>query len=126
VSTARDKERHVEIVDWVVDCMEDAGTVTSRAMMGGQTLYCDGAVFAIVAMGQLWFKADAETDHEWDAAECEKFTYDRDGKPASMNYRLAPDDCYDYPEELRRWAELGLVAGRRAAAKKKPRKKKED
>lgn len=126
MSTAGDKaryrERHAEIVDWVVDCMEPAGTVTSRAMMGGHTLYCDGVVFAIAAMGQLWFKSDAQSDAEWDAAHREKFTYEREGGTATMNYRLAPDDVYDYPEELLRWAELGLTAGRRAAAKKKPRK----
>ena len=40
-------------------------------------------------------------------------------------YRLAPDDAYDDPDELRRWADLGLAAGRRAAAKKKPKKKKD-
>lgn len=123
MSTARQKERHAEIVDWVTESLEPLGTVTARAMMGGQTLYCDGIVFAIVADGELWFKADTATDREWDSAERDKFTYERDGKTASMNYRRAPDDVYDYPEEMMRWAELGLVAGRRAAAKKKPKTK---
>lgn len=125
MSTSQDKQRAAELVEWVVDAMEEAGTVTSRAMMGGHTLYCDGVTFAIVAQGQIWFKSDAQSDAEWEAADCVKFTYEREGKAASMNYRLAPDDVYDYPEELRRWAELGLAAGRRAAAKKTPRKKKE-
>lgn len=125
MTSSQDKQRAAELVEWVVEAMEEAGSVTSRAMMGGLTLYCDSVVFGIVDDGQIWFKSDAETDPEWEAAGCAKFTYDRDGKPATMNYRLAPDDVYDYPEELRRWAELGLVAGRRAAAKKKPRKKKE-
>lgn len=123
MSTARQKERHAEIVDWVTESLEPLGTVIARAMMGGQTLYCDGIVFAIVADGELWFKADAATDHEWDSAARDKFTYERDGKTASMNYRRAPDDVYDYPEEMMRWAELGLAAGRRAAAKKKPKAK---
>lgn len=123
MTSSQDKQRAAELVEWVTEAMEEAGTVTSRAMMGGLTLYCDGVVFGIVDEGQIWFKSDAETDPEWEAAGCAKFTYDRDGKPATMNYRLAPDDVYDYPEELRRWAELGLVAGRRAAAKKKPKKK---
>jgi DNA transformation protein len=116
--------RGSELVDWVAEAMEPIGTVTSRRMMGGHTLYCDGVVFCIVAFDQLWFKGDAENDAEWDAAGCEKFTYDREGKTATMNYRLAPDDAYDDPDELRRWAQLGLAAGRRAAVKKKPRTKK--
>ena len=117
--------RQAELVDWVAECMEPVGTITSRKMMGGYTLYCDGVVFAIVAMDQLWFKGDAENDAEWDAAEREKFTYEREGGIATMNYRLAPEEAYDDPDALRRWAELGLTAGRRAAAKKRPRKKKE-
>jgi len=116
--------RGSELVDWVSECMEPVGTVTSRRMMGGYTLYCDGVVFCIVAFDQLWFKGDAENDAEWDAAGCEKFTYDREGRTATMNYRLAPEDAYDDPDELRRWAGLGLAAGHRAAAKKKPRTKK--
>lgn len=41
-----------------------------------------------------------------------------------MNYRHAPTDVYDDPEEMRRWARLGVEAGLRGAAKKKPRRKK--
>jgi DNA transformation protein len=122
MSTTQEKQRAAELVEWVVESMEEAGAITSRAMMGGHTLYCDGVPFGIVARGEIWFKSNSETDAEWDAAACQKFTYDRDGKVATMNYRRAPDDVYDYPEELRRWAELGLVAGRSAAAKKKPKR----
>ena len=35
-----------------------------------------------------------------------------------MNYRRAPDDVYDDPDEFSRWGTLGLEAGRRAPAKK--------
>ncbi|WP_239017905.1 TfoX/Sxy family protein [Sphingomonas aracearum] len=91
-----------------------------RAMMGGATLYCDGVVFAIQAGdGGLWFKSDAQSDATWDEAGCDRFTYDRDGTPATMNYRRAPDAVFDDEEEFRRWAELALEAGRRAPAKKK-------
>ncbi len=119
------KARQAELVDWLAECMEPVGTITSRRMMGGHTLYCDGVVFAIVAFDQLWFKGDAQNDAEWDAAGCARFAYDRDGKTATMNYRHAPEDAYDDPDTLRRWAGLGLAAGQRAAAKKKPRKQKE-
>ena len=104
----------------VEDAMAPVGVVTSRAMMGGRTLYCDGVVFAILAGDALWFKADAESDAAWDAAGCARFTFERrDGSVASMNYRRAPDDCYDDPDLLRRWAVLGLEAGRRAPVKKR-------
>lgn len=111
-----------DIVDWVAEALEPIGTVTSRAMMGGRTLYCDGVIFAIVAFDDLWFKADALSDPEWEAAGAERFSYPRgDGGTATMNYRRAPGDVHDDPEEMRRWAELALEAGRRVKPKKAKR-----
>lgn len=111
------------LIDWVAEAMAPVGRVTSRAMMGGATLYCDGTIFAIVGSdGSLWFKADAESDAQWDAAGCERFSYTfSDGRVGVMNYRRAPDQVYDDAEALRQWATLGLEAGARAPAK--PRKK---
>jgi len=113
------------LIDWVAEAMEPVGAVTRRRMMGGATLYCDGTIFAIVAgEGGLWFKADGESDAIWDAEGCARFTYDMGGKTGSMNYRRAPDDVYDDPDELRRWGELALEAGRRAPTKKPKAKRK--
>lgn len=108
------------LVDWVAEALAPV-SVTSRAMMGGRTLYGDGAVFAIVGDDQLWFKADAVSDAEWDEAGCARFTFDMGGKTGSMNYRRAPDDCYDDPDALRRWAMLAMEAGHRAQAAKAKR-----
>jgi DNA transformation protein len=110
------------LADWVAEAMAPVGTVTRRAMMGGLTLYCDGTVFAIVADDQLWLKADKASDPDWDAAGCERFTYDMGGKTGSMNYRRAPDEIYDDADALRHWAELAIAASLRAP--KKPSKRK--
>ena len=110
------------LIDSVAEAMEPVGAVSKRAMMGGATLYCDGTIFAIVSHDDvLWFKADAASDATWDEARCERFSYDMNGKIGTMNYRRAPDDVYDDPDELRRWGLLGLDAGRRAPAKKPKR-----
>lgn len=115
------------LVAWVEEATAPLGRLTRRAMMGGATLYLDGVVFAILGDDRLWFKADAESDAAWDAAGCERFTYQfGDGRTGSMNYRRAPDDCYDDADELRRWAGLALAAGLRAQAgkaAKPPRKR---
>ena len=112
------------LIDRVAEAMEPLGTVTRRAMMGGATLYCDGTIFAIVALDALWFKADPVSDAAWDAAGCARFTFEMgEGRTGTMNYRRAPDEVYDDADELRRWASLGLEAGRRAPPKK-PRARK--
>ena len=110
---------------WVQESLEPLGTVTMRKMMGGATLYLDGVIFAIMDEGELWFKADDETNATWDAEGCERFSVTfKDGRVDTMNYRRAPTDVYDEPEEMQRWASLAAEAGLRGAAKKKPRKPK--
>jgi DNA transformation protein and related proteins len=110
------------LVEWVQEAMAPIGTVTLRRMMGAATLYCDGTVFAVVDDSELWFKSDAQSDAAWDAAGCEKFSFEgSDGRIAVMNYRRAPADVYDDADALREWAALAVAAGLRAP-KKKPKR----
>jgi DNA transformation protein len=110
------------LVSWVEEALEPLGRVSLRKMMGGATLYLDGTIFAIVDDGELWFKADAESDAVWDAEGCEKFSVTfKDGRVDVMNYRRAPSDVYDDAEAMRKWASLAVAAGLRSAARKKPR-----
>jgi len=112
------------LVDWAAEAVAPLGDPSWRVMMGGATLYCDGVAYAIVADDALWFKADAETDVEWEAAGAQRFSYPRkDGRVATMNYRHAPADAYDDPDAFRHWSTLALAAGRRAAAKKATRRR---
>lgn len=108
------------LVAWIEEAMTSVGPVTGRAMMGGRTLYCGGTVFAILADDLLWLKADTTSDVAWDAEGCPRFTYEMsEGRTGSMNYRRAPDDCYDDADALRRWATLALEAGERGPRKAK-------
>jgi len=109
---------------WVQEALEPLGAVTMRRMMGGATLYLDGTAFAILDEGEIWFKADPETDALWDSEGCERFAITfKDGRVDTMNYRRGPPDVYDDPDAMRRWAQPAIDAGLRAAAKKKPRKR---
>lgn len=112
------------LVAWVSEAMEPLGTVTMRRMMGGAVLYLDGGVFALVHDGELWIKADAESNAVWDeAGHTDRFTVSfKDGTVDQMNYRRAPSDTYDDPDALREWASLGVAAGLRQP-KKKPKKR---
>jgi DNA transformation protein len=109
----------------VQESLEPLGPVTLRKMMGGATLYLDGTVFAILYDEGIWFKADKQSDAEWDAAGALRVTYDKgDGQTGTMNYRHAPADVYDDPEEMQRWAKLALEAGLRGGEKKRSRQAK--
>ena len=115
------------LLDWVKEALEPLGTVSLRKMMGGGTLYLDGTIFAIMVDGELWFKADEESNAAWDeAGHTERFSVTfKDGTVDRMNYRRAPTDVYDDPDEMRRWAGLALEAGARRKVKKPKRTKSE-
>lgn len=107
------------LLEWVKESLEPIGTVTHRPMMGAAVLYLDGIVFAVLD-DQIWLKADSDSAAIWDEAGCERFTFtSKDGRVETMNYRRAPDDVYDDPEEMKRWAKLAVEAGMRGASKKR-------
>jgi DNA transformation protein and related proteins len=112
------------LIDWASEAIEPLGLVTFRHMMGGTTLYRGGTVFAIIANEALGFKADKISDAIWDAARCDRFTFDMNEKTRSMNYRRAPEAIHDDAEDLYRCGALALEAGRRAPIKKKKLEKK--
>ena len=110
---------------WVEEALEPIGRVSMRKMMGAAVLYLDGIVFAVLDDSELWLKSDAESDALWDEAGCERFTFTgKDGRIEMMNYRRAPSEVHDDAEAQQRWASVAVEAGRRAAAKKRPRKPK--
>lgn len=108
------------LIAWIEETLEPLGRLTRRAMMGGMTFYLDGQVFAVADGDALYFKSDAVSDAQWEAAGCERFSFTAsDGTVATMNYRRAPDDVYDDAEAMRRWAALGLEAGLRRPKRSK-------
>jgi DNA transformation protein len=107
---------------WVQEALEPLGAVTMRRMMGGATLYLGGTIFAILDEAEIWFKSDLEADALWDGEGCERFSMTfKDGRVDTMNYRRGPQDVYDDPEAMRRWAALAVEAGMRGTAKRKPK-----
>jgi DNA transformation protein len=107
-----------QLTDWIKKSLQPMGEVTSHAMMDGQTLYCDGILFAFLDKGIIWFKSDDESDMVWDAAGSDSLTSTRkDGTVIHQHYRSAPEDVYEDAKAMRKWAKQGIAAGRRAKGK---------
>jgi DNA transformation protein and related proteins len=109
-------------VDFVTEQFSILGEITSRKMFGGYCLYCDGVVFALIADGAVFLKVDDETRPAYEAKGLAPFK-PFDDQPVTMQYYPAPPEVYEDPDELRRWVGGAVAAGRRAVAKRKPRKK---
>ena len=109
-------------VDFLVDQFAPLGAITSRAMFGGHTLYCDGTVFALVAGNVLYLKADDGNRGRFTDRGLQPFKpfADRD---EVMSYYEAPPEIFEDPDAMREWVGGSVEAGVRATAKKKSRKK---
>ena len=108
-------------LDYVEDLFSSFGEITIRKMFGGAGVYCDGAIFALIAEDELWFKVDDVTRAEFEAAGLKPFEVEMNGKVGTMSYYNVPEDIFDDNDELKHWTFMALAASARA---KKPAKKK--
>lgn len=97
---------------------EPFGAVTVKRMFGGAGIYAEGLCFAIESDGQVFLKTDSETQASFSSAGSSPFIYSAKGKPMTTSYWCLPSAAYEEPDDLRRWAALGLEAAHRAAAAK--------
>jgi DNA transformation protein and related proteins len=101
---------------------EPLGEVEVKRMFGGAGVYAEGLCFAIESGGEVFLKVDTETEPAFLRRRSSPFVYNARGKPmTTTSFWRLPSAAYDEPDELRRWAALGLEAARRvSAAKAKP------
>jgi DNA transformation protein and related proteins len=103
------------------ELFRDFGPVAVRRMFGGQGIFVDGMMIALVARDVIYLKADAATIPAFEQEGLAPFSYPtKNGEHTLTSYWRMPDRLYDDPEELARWArEARTVAQRRAAAPRK-------
>ena len=99
------------------------GPVSVRRMFGGAGVYAEGTMFALVADGELYLKADEETIPAFRAAGAGPFVYGARGRRVVMSYWRLPDRLLDEPDELAEWARAALRAAQRSAASRPARRK---
>ena len=76
-------------IEFIVDQMEDAGTISSRKMFGEYAIYCDGKVVALVCDDQLFVKpTEGGRAYIGDVVEAEPY-------PGSKMYFLIEDKFED-------------------------------
>jgi DNA transformation protein len=94
------------------------GVVAVRRMFGGAGIYADGTMFALVADGVIYLKADEVNTPAFEREELPPFTYQtKDGRRGVMSYRRMPDRLYDDPDELASWARDALAAALRSGVR---------
>lgn len=116
--------RNNEFVSHVLDLLQPLGGVSARGMFGGWGIYHAGKMFALVAFDTFYVKVDEVSRGEFESLALSPFVYEAaGGKRAVMAYFTVPAEALDSSSLLCEWAEKGIAAARRAAAKPARKKK---
>lgn len=107
-----------EFAHYCCDLLSAVGPCVAKRMFGGHGISTDGLNLAILAdLGAgdvLWLKACDTSQATFEAAGCQRFTYNAKGKPMQMNYYSAPDDAMESAQRMAPWARLALEAALKA------------
>lgn len=107
---------------FVIDHFSSLGSITSRYMFGGWCLYCDGAVFCLVADGAVWLKGDDANIPAFEARGLKAFAPFPDKPQMTMKYFQAPPEIFEDEDAMRHWCGGAVRAGQSASKAKKKKK----
>jgi|SRR3989344_3827070 len=109
---ARDDSFHEYIMSEVLQGIDG---VTSRPMFGGFGIYKDGAFFALISKGELYFKVDESNKSDFEKYDSKPFVYtDHKGKDVTLSYWLVPEEIMENKGELAKWVDKSVEARRKS------------
>ncbi len=91
--------------EWVChDLFDGIKDITSRRMFGGYGFYLRGNIFAIIADGRLYFKADAAAISDFQKHGSTPFQYSaKDRTKVTMGYWELPEEIMEDRAALTTW-----------------------
>lgn len=104
---------HDAVIAHLQDLFVPLGALSARRMFGGYGLYLDGMMVGLVMDGSVYFKVDAATRAQFDAAGSAPFVYESGGKRVTMSYWLVPEAAMESAQAMQPWARLAVEAARR-------------
>lgn len=111
-----------DFVEHLRDVFRPLGVIDARRMFGGYGIYHDGLMFAIVMDDVLYLKADKKSAAFFERGGLPKFSYQRNGRTATLSFYCAPETIMEDSGEALSWAHRALEAALRArAAKRMPK-----
>ena len=111
--------------EYLVDQLEPFGPVAAKRMFGGDGLFRDGTMFALIADDVLYLKAAEQNQADFEDRGMGPFCYEKKDRkePVKMSYWEVPPDVLKDPGELCQWAVRAWEAARRSGTGKKNKKK---
>ena len=86
-------------------------------MFGGQGIYCAHGICAIVALGRLYVKGDAQSSPLYEAKGMVRWVYKspKTGRSSERPYWQVPVEALENADAMAPWAKLAAETARRAA-----------
>ena len=101
-----------EFAEFMVDQLAGWGEVSVRKMFGGAGLYCEGAMFGLIADDVAYLKVDDSNREDFvEAGSCAFHPYSDKG--VTMSYYEIPADVLEDRDELAVWAECSLAVAKK-------------
>ncbi len=102
-----------EFIDYIIDQLSAWGDVSARKMFGGAGLYCEGAMFGLIADDVAYLKVDDSNRKDFIKAGSSPFNpYPDKVKTTVTSYYEIPADVLEDRDELAKWAERSLAVAR--------------
>jgi DNA transformation protein len=107
------------------DLFAPLGRIEIRRMFGGAGVYADGVFFAIVDRGEIYLKADGESEPLFAAAGARCFAYSRRDRDELMRlgFWTLPEETLDDADAALEWGRRAFAAALRARTPKPRRRK---
>src|ERR1700742_4545836 len=106
--------------DSIHELFREFAPVTVRRMFGGQGIFVDGLMIALVSDDLIYLKADGDTIPGFEREGMKPFSYPtKDGERKLTSYWRMPDFLYDDPGDLALWARAAHGVALRAAERKR-------
>ncbi len=99
---------------WLQELFATLDPVQVKRMFGGQGVFHEGLMIALVADEQIYLKTDSESQHSFEALGLEPFRYQKGNKLVALSYFQAPEALYEDPEEARPWCQSAWQAAVRS------------
>ena len=111
VARAHGPSGDASFLAFVLDQLDGLSGIESRPMFGGHGLYREGAFFAIVYGGRLYFRTSEATRPEYEAHGMKRFRPSE--RQTLTSYYEVPASVLEDRTEVSRWA-LAALAPERA------------
>lgn len=105
------------------DLFAPFGKIVVRRMFGGEGLFRDGLMFAIVHEERLYFKTSEESRQSFIAEGTGPLFYRfKNAEGVLTSYYELPDRLYDDPDELAEWARAAFAVALSSPTAQKKRR----